>query len=785
MVTNQGNTYLALANSTGASLTDTTKWQLLIDTSDIQDATSCIADTYSSSSTYEVGDYVLHSGSLYQCNTPITTAEAWTAAHWTQTNFADCMGGEITDLKSAIKQESEASGNDFLEFLPGFIDFKGTSTATDTENRTPSVSGICSAVVTCSPGDQFTCTLYGAGSSNGGARAYAFLNSEKKGISGNYAASNTTLTNQTITAPSGAAYCVFNSKPDNRDYYVIAGDTIGQKHVALEKKVELINKISTQSTALEWESGSLASSDGSNASNAARIRTVTSGINVGIRSITANDGYTFCVYGWNGNSYIGIWTGSAFDSTVSSNANYFQSALDILPCFAVATKIRLVVKRKDGASMTVDEGVNILYLYDETLHAVKEVADEAKETVEKFLFNACVESMWENGTLSNGSNSANDTRLRTKTYLPEGVRKIIATNGYEFVACAYNKQTGAYEGIIKANGTIGQSTFVWHTSVDIADFTAYKFRLVLRNSNDTSSDMDVSESANCLLMSYTDGTLSFSGAPADALTVGERLNDIETGMRYGHFSVKRNNPTYVTQMLNLAQGYMAANADPILRNSKHFQYGNNSILSVSTSTNLIDCSTFVGLVMRGYGLSETSYMADVPLRNPAEWVAKSGIPWAIDPFDWKNISKPGESPSRLRWAAQLAQWMEERGQVVPMDSGLADVMPGDILFWAKKTSDGSAWVEPKRYKHISHVGFCLSRTKTPDDDPDVDASVYPYKHMTIEVGHETYDEDETTVLQGCVKSKLVEYEPADSAEWETTNNIHTLVLVCRPDLGSI
>ena len=37
LVTNDGNTYLALADSTGAPLTDTTKWMLLIDTSPLED----------------------------------------------------------------------------------------------------------------------------------------------------------------------------------------------------------------------------------------------------------------------------------------------------------------------------------------------------------------------------------------------------------------------------------------------------------------------------------------------------------------------------------------------------------------------------------------------------------------------------------------------------------------------------------------------------------------------------------------------------------------------------
>ena len=47
-------------------------------------ANQTICPYYSASSTYAVGDTVRYSKKLYRCNTAITTAEAWTAAHWTE-----------------------------------------------------------------------------------------------------------------------------------------------------------------------------------------------------------------------------------------------------------------------------------------------------------------------------------------------------------------------------------------------------------------------------------------------------------------------------------------------------------------------------------------------------------------------------------------------------------------------------------------------------------------------------------------------------------------------------
>lgn len=57
-----------------------------------------IAGTYSASKTYAVGDYVWYDGSLYRCTTAITTAEAWTSAHWT----AAVLGDDLSAIKSAF-----------------------------------------------------------------------------------------------------------------------------------------------------------------------------------------------------------------------------------------------------------------------------------------------------------------------------------------------------------------------------------------------------------------------------------------------------------------------------------------------------------------------------------------------------------------------------------------------------------------------------------------------------------------------------------------------------------
>lgn len=52
-----------------------------------------VAPEFDEAATYSVGDYVMHDGLLYQCNTAISTPEYWYASHWTQTDVVSNLGG--------------------------------------------------------------------------------------------------------------------------------------------------------------------------------------------------------------------------------------------------------------------------------------------------------------------------------------------------------------------------------------------------------------------------------------------------------------------------------------------------------------------------------------------------------------------------------------------------------------------------------------------------------------------------------------------------------------------
>ena len=74
---------------------------------DYSDLLATLAADYSTSKTYKVGDYAWYGGVLKRCIVPITTAESYTAAHWTNA----VLGDDVSALKTAIDDIRTESGS--------------------------------------------------------------------------------------------------------------------------------------------------------------------------------------------------------------------------------------------------------------------------------------------------------------------------------------------------------------------------------------------------------------------------------------------------------------------------------------------------------------------------------------------------------------------------------------------------------------------------------------------------------------------------------------------------
>ena len=99
--------------------------QLLAQISAMQEATSdaeaiitMVADLYSASAAYAVGDYCIHDGVFYMCTTAIAApGEVWNSAHWTATN----VGAEIYSRGSALNGSIGNLDNGKLKISDTFV----------------------------------------------------------------------------------------------------------------------------------------------------------------------------------------------------------------------------------------------------------------------------------------------------------------------------------------------------------------------------------------------------------------------------------------------------------------------------------------------------------------------------------------------------------------------------------------------------------------------------------------------------------------------------------------
>lgn len=81
-----------------------TEEQVEIPTSDeLEQLQNTVANEYSTSKTYNTGDYVYYNGQLYKCINAMTVAGAWNASYWNKVVLMD----EISELFRLLKMNME------------------------------------------------------------------------------------------------------------------------------------------------------------------------------------------------------------------------------------------------------------------------------------------------------------------------------------------------------------------------------------------------------------------------------------------------------------------------------------------------------------------------------------------------------------------------------------------------------------------------------------------------------------------------------------------------------
>ena len=201
---------------------------------DYTDLMAAVAQTYSNTALYAVGSYAWYNGNLYRCVSAITTAEAWTAAHWA----AAVLGDDVADLKSAINIIGSVSYTEYDGYIGGSGSIENPS-ASSQEKYTNKLS--------VSEGDVLEITL-DYPSTVGIWVAYATYDGSGAFI-GRYVIGNTNNTHFSgaVTIPSGVAFIVFTYRTwgnaTRRITFLTDTYELGKSAIELKKITEPSNNL--------------------------------------------------------------------------------------------------------------------------------------------------------------------------------------------------------------------------------------------------------------------------------------------------------------------------------------------------------------------------------------------------------------------------------------------------------------------------------------------------------------------------------------------------------------
>lgn len=358
---------------------------------------------------------------------------------------------------------------------------------------------------------------------------------------------------------------------------------------------------------------------------------------------------------------------------------------------------------------------------------------------------------WEQGTLSitTGRPNAASNRVRSKLYATYNSLRYL----YVYCPSDFKLAVRVYE---QSDAATQVQTYNFKTGfyiVEHTEGTMYKF--ILKKIDETD--------------------LTPSDVPSDLVIIpvfNSHWSKKAHGESVATRTTKRSNPTYVSQIVSVAQSYYDHRND-MTSGRRDMVYGYDTAVRQDTYTNQIDCSAFVGLVLRGVLYTDTQYYTKVDT-PAASVIANPDFVWSLNPqyYDYYSGDLTTE-PDDATCASQLGEWMVDMGWRVPKDKHLLNLEVGDIIFYSRLNAQGTAIAQPDRFMSINHIAVVVDKVPTVQGDGYYEGG-FKYKHTMMEV----------TNVTPCVQTQVVE------TGWDTpsavnANNYNTLSLICRPDLGSI
>ena len=285
--------------------------------------------------------------------------------------------------------------------------------------------------------------------------------------------------------------------------------------------------------------------------------------------------------------------------------------------------------------------------------------------------------VWTQGSISTSAGSAIEADNRVKTL------KYHAIDGVQYFAC--NVPDGfmlAYRRYTRDNSFTFDGYSDYKSGFFVIDNASFNhglnlYRFVFRRlDNEDLTPSDVPSDLSIVPV-YFD--------PWDSRACGKAIPTRTT---------QRCNPTLVAEMIAVADSYYDHRNDKT-GNIYDMTYGYSTCIQTSDYTREIDCSTFAQLVIRGWSYEETQYYTKT---SGNSYPANPDVLWAVNPSYYKNLLDLASTTftlSKIRTASQLAQWMIDQGRMIPLDPELANLEPGDLIFYAN-TNDAGRPVQPDR-----------------------------------------------------------------------------------------
>lgn len=393
---------------------------------------------------------------------------------------------------------------------------------------------------------------------------------------------------------------------------------------------------------------------------------------------------------------------------------------------------------------------------------------------------------WSQGTINNstGADYASTIRVRTEKYYK------LDSARYIFIHCptGYKFRTAIYTAVTDTP-TFNRITDFATGNQMLAFEDSKLYRFVLSRSDDAA-------------FAPADIPSDFYVIPVFKPVWSASAN----GKSIGAFTTAHSNPDNVSEIVSVAETYWN-NRNEYLNGRRVMVYGQSTIFNNDTYTNNIDCSTFVGLCLRGIPFDQTPYHTGAN-RNRNSYYANPEYAWSVNPFEFGIY---GEANSRIRTVADIAMWMISQRREVTLDPKFVNVDAGDVVCFAKRDEDG--FVIPHRFMALNHIGiviskrrvFAYSSSKTYAVRDCVQYSGALYECSTAISTAEAWNSSHWTKIYDTWDVDVVPYvhEVMESINitptinirilengWDTPTdfsnyNVNTLSLVCRPDLGSL